>query len=86
MAAVGFSISLTLSMTALMRQDKFTPAAGVKVIVGGDFEAAMVTAEALRAEGTAAALDTTGMTEEELDAYAKAKGIETIMYMDGGKA
>ena len=27
-----------------------------------------------------------GMTEEELDAYAKAKGIETIMYMDGGKA
>ena len=86
MAAVGFSISLTLSMTALMRQDTFTPAAGVKVIVGGDFEAAMVTAEALRAEGTAAALDTTGMTEEELDAYAKAKGIETIMYMDGGKA
>ena len=86
MAAVGFSISLTLAMTALARQDKFTPAAGVKVIVGGDFEAAMVTVEALRAEGTAAALDTTGMTEEELDAYAKAKGIETIMYMDGGKA
>jgi ATP phosphoribosyltransferase regulatory subunit len=46
----------------------------------------MVTVEALRAEGTAAALDTTGMTEEELDAYAKAKGIETIMYMDGGEA
>ena len=86
MAAVGFSISLTLAMTALSRQDKFTPAAGVKVIVGGDFEAAMVTVEALRAEGTAAALDTTGMTEEELDAYAKAKGIETIMYMDGGNA
>ncbi len=86
MAAVGFSISLTLSITALMRQDKFTPAAGAKVIVGGDFETAIATAEALRAEGTAAVLDTTGMTEEELDSYAKARGIETIMYMNGGEA
>ena len=86
MAAVGFSISLTLSITALMRQDKFTPAAGATVIVGGDFETAIATAEALRAEGTAAVLDTTGMTEEELDAYAKTRGIETIMYMNGGEA
>ena len=86
MAAVGFSISLTLAITALMRQDKFTPAAGAKVIVGGDFERAIATAEALRAEGTAAVLDTTGMTEEELDSYAKARGIETIMYMNGGEA
>jgi len=86
MAAVGFSISLTLAITALMRQDKFTPAAGATVIVGGDFETAIATAEALRAEGTAAVLDTTGMTEEELDAYAKARGIETIMYMNGGEA
>ncbi len=86
MAAVGFSISLTLAITALIRQDKFTPAAGATVIVGGDFETAIATAEALRAEGTAAVLDTTGMTEEELDAYAKARGIETIMYMNGGEA
>lgn len=86
MAAVGFSISLTLAITALMRQDKFTPAAGATVIVGGDFERAIATAEALRAEGTAAVLDTTGMTEEELDSYAKARGIETIMYMNGGEA
>ncbi|MBR5182754.1 MAG: ATP phosphoribosyltransferase regulatory subunit [Clostridiales bacterium] len=86
MAAVGFSISLTLAITALMRQDKFTPAAGATVIVGGDFETAIATAEALRAEGTAAVLDTTGMTEEELDSYAKARGIETIMYMNGGEA
>lgn len=85
MAAVGFSISLTLAITALMRQDKFTPAAGATVIVGGDFETAIATAEALRAEGTAAVLDTTGMNEEELDAYAKARGIETIMYMNGGE-
>ena len=86
MAAVGYSISLTLAITALMRQDKFTPAAGATVIVGGDFERAIATAEALRAEGTAAVLDTTGMTEEELDSYAKARGIETIMYMNGGEA
>lgn len=86
MSAVGFSISLTLALTALMRQDKFTPAAGATVIVGGDFERAIATAEALRAEGTAAVLDTTGMSEEELDSYAKARGIETIMYMNGGEA
>ena len=86
MAAVGFSISLTLALTALMRQDKFIPASGAKVIVGGDFETAIAAAEALRTEGTAAVLDTTGMSEEELDDYAKARGIETIMYMNGGEA
>ena len=84
--AVGFSISLTLSITALMRQEKFAPAAGAKVIVGGDFEAATITAEALRAEGTPAIIDTTGMDEEALENYAKEKGIETVMYMNGGNA
>ena len=84
--AVGFSISLTLSITALMRQEKFVPAAGAKVIVGGDFEAATVTAEALRAEGTPVIIDTTGMDEEALENYAKEKGIETVMYMNGGNA
>ena len=84
--AVGFSISLTLAITALMRQDKYTPAKGATVIVGGDFEAATATAEALREEGTPAILDTTGMTEEELENYAKERGIETVMYMDGGEA
>jgi ATP phosphoribosyltransferase regulatory subunit len=84
--AVGFSISLTLAITALMRQDKYQPAKGASVIVGGDFEAATAAAEALRAEGTPAILDTTGMTEEELDNYAKDRGIETVMFMNGGNA
>lgn len=84
--AVGFSISLTLSITALMRQEKYQPASGAQVIVGGDFQAASVTAEALRAEGTPAILDTTGMSEEALENYAKEKGIETVMYMNGGEA
>ena len=84
--AVGFSISLTLAITALMRQDKYAPAKGASVIVGGDFETAAATAESLRAEGTPAILDTTGMTEEELDEYAKEKGIETVMFMNGGNA
>ena len=84
--AVGFSISLTLSITALMRQEKYQPAKGASVIVGGDFEAATITAEALRAEGTPAIIDTTGMDEEALENYAKEKGIETVMYMDGGNA
>ena len=84
--AVGFSISLTLSITALMRQEKYSPAKGASVIVGGDFEAASVTVEALRAEGTPAILDTTGMDEETLENYAKEKGIETVMFMDGGEA
>ena len=84
--AVGFSISLTLSITALIRQEKYTPAKGAAVIVGGDFEAASVTVEALRAEGTPAILDTTGMDEETLNKYADEKGIETVMFMDGGNA
>ncbi len=84
--AVGFSISLTLSITALMRQEKYTPAKGASVIVGGDFEAASVTVEALRDEGTPAILDTTGMDEETLNKYADEKGIETVMFMDGGNA
>ena len=69
-----------------MRQEKYQPAKGAAVIVGGDFEAATITAEALRAEGTAAIIDTTGMDEEALENYAKEKGIETVMYMDGGNA
>ena len=84
--AVGFSISLTLAITALMRQDKYAPAKGAGVIVGGDFEAATATAEALRAEGTPVILDTTGMDEEALENYAKEKGIETVMFMDGGES
>ena len=84
--AVGFSISLTLAITALMRQDKFVPAKCAGVIVGGDFEMATATAEALRAEGTPAILDTTGMDEEALNEYAKEKGIETVMFMNGGEA
>ena len=83
MAAVGFSISLTLAITALMRQDKFVPAKCASVIVGGDFEMATATAEALRSEGTPAILDTTGMDEDALNEYAKEKGIETVMYMGG---
>ena len=43
-------------------------------------------AEALRAEGTPAILDTTGMDEEALNEYAKEKGIETVMFMNGGEA
>ena len=84
--AVGFSISLTLAITALMRQDKYSPAKGATIIVGGDFEAATAATEALRAEGTPAILDTTGMTEEDLEDYAKEKGIETVMFMNGGEA
>ena len=47
---------------------------------------ATATAEALRAEGTPAILDTTGMDEEALNEYAKEKGIETVMFMNGGEA
>ena len=82
--AVGFSISLTLAITALIRQEKYIPAKGASVIVGGNYEAASATAESLRAEGTPVILDTTGMDEEALENYAKEKGIETVMYMDGG--
>ena len=85
-SSVGFSISLTLALTALMRQDKLVTEPAASVICGGDFDAACMTCEALRAEGTAAILDTTGLGEEELNEYAKARGIETVMYLKGGEA
>lgn len=84
--AVGFSISLTLSITALMRQDKFVSAKGANIIVGGDFELASATVESLRQEGTPAILDTTGMSQDALEKYAEEKGIDTVMFMDGGDA
>ena len=84
-SSVGFSISLTLALTALIRQDKLVTSPAASVIVGGDYEAASAAVEALRAEGTAAILDTTGLSEDELNSYAQAKGIETVMYLNGGE-
>lgn len=85
-SSVGFSISLTLALTALMRQDKLKTEPVASVICGGDYEAASSACEALRAQGTPAVLDTTGLSEDELNAYAEAKGIETVMYLNGGEA
>ena len=69
-----------------MRQDKFVPAKGANIIVGGDFELASATVESLRQEGTPAILDTTGMSQDALEKYAEEKGIDTVMFMDGGDA
>ncbi len=84
--AVGFSMSLTLAITAMMRQGKKLEKSGAGTIVGGKTDLAIATAEKLRAQGFPAILDTTGMNEDELNRYAALKGIETVLYMREGDA
>ena len=79
--AVGFSMSLTLAITAMMRQGKKLEKSGAGTIVGERQILPCATAEKLRAQGFPAILDTTGMNEDELNRYAALKGIETVLYM-----
>lgn len=91
MEAVGFSLSLQLTITALMRQGmKFSKAAPDAIIgydesINGARLAAVTLAEKMRSEGNSVILDTSSMTEEELNIYADEKGIETVLYMDNGE-
>ena len=86
MPAVGFQISLTLSLTALMRQKKLQDNKADKVLIGGAPEAVLARAEQLRGEGVAVAVDITGMNEEELSQAAGKAGIETVIYLEEGEA
>lgn len=87
-AAVGFSLSLTLTITALMRQGLSLSEPTAEVIVGYDKsnldykKTAITLAETLRASGTSVILDLNGMTSEELDEYASEKAIETVIYIN----
>ncbi len=89
MECVGFSMSLSLAITALMRQGKISEKAPIDVIIGYDSSIkgaranAIAMADQLRDEGSSVILDTTGMTEDELDAYADANDIAASFYVIG---
>ena len=90
MEAVGFSISLTLAVTALMRQGLDLTRQTASAIVGFDRNIkgarakAIALAKALREEYTSVILDSSGMSEEELDQYSELNNIPASFYVNEG--
>ncbi|SCW54374.1 ATP phosphoribosyltransferase regulatory subunit [Ruminococcaceae bacterium YRB3002] len=90
MEAVGFSLSLTLAITALMRQGLEFTKEQASAIVGYDRNIkgarakAIALARALREEYTSVILDSCGMTEEELDQYSDLNNIPASFFVNEG--
>ena len=90
MEAVGFSLSLTLTVTALMHQglvlDRKTAAAvvGYDRNIKGARAKAIALARALREDYTSVILDSTGMSEEELDRYCDLNNIPATFFVNEG--
>ena len=90
MEAVGFSLSLTLTVTALMRQglilDRKTAAAvvGYDRNIKGARAKAIALARALREDYTSVILDSTGMSKEELDRYCDLNNIPATFFVNEG--
>lgn len=85
MECVGFSLSITLAITALMRQGLELEAPSVDVIIGyaeGYRSAAIKLAQQLREDGENVIIDVSGKTAEELDEYADRAGICAAMYVE----
>ena len=85
MECVGFSLSLTLTLTALLRQGVSMEDKSPDVIVGyapGFRSQAFALVESLREEGLAAILDTTGMDSAALDEYSSKSGIDKCVYVE----
>ena len=91
MEAVGFSLSLTLAITALMRQGLNLERQTASAIVGYDRNIkgarakAIALAKALREEYTSVILDSSGMTEDELDSYSDLNNIPATFYVNEGE-
>lgn len=85
MECVGFSLSITLAITAMMRQGLELEAPSVDIIIGyakGYRSAAIRLAQQLREDGENVIIDVSGMTAEELDEYADRAGICASMYVE----
>ncbi len=91
MECVGFSLGLSLAVTALLRQGLKPEMPKAEVVIGyekGNRDArctAITMAEQMRSEGTVVILDTSCSDEEALSRFADENGIETVMFFDGGK-
>ena len=90
MECVGFSLGLSLAITALMRQGLELESPAAEAIVGyekGNKDArnsAITLADQMRVGGTSVILDTSGMNEEELNRYADENDIQTVFWINGG--
>lgn len=91
MECVGFSLGLSLAITALMRQGLELESPVAEAIVGyekGNKDArssAISLADQMRLGGTSVILDTSGMNEEELNRYADENDIQTVFWINGGQ-
>ena len=89
LAAVGFSLSLNLCMTALRRQDKEPVQVPIDTIIGysdepGMRKLALEMAKDLREDGLIALVDCEGMTEDDLSRFAENRGIEQMVFLNDG--
>lgn len=86
--SVGFSMSLSLVMTALMRQGTSMPEPKVEVIVGYDNNVegaragAIKYAQDLREQGTSVVLDVNNLSHEQLDEFASKNEIDVVVFID----
>lgn len=91
MSCVGFSLSLSLAITALGRQGKIPDEKGPDAIIGYDINipgaraAALALAMKLRGEGSTVILDSSHLSEEELDEYAGKRAIAATFYINEAK-
>lgn len=87
--AVGFSIGITLCITALHRQEWSRERRSTDVIIGYDAETglrkkAIQAARELRKKKMKVILDCSGKDENGLNSYAKSNGIGQVIYLKEG--
>jgi ATP phosphoribosyltransferase regulatory subunit len=86
MGCVGFSLSLTLTLTALLRQGVSMDEKPCDAIIGfkdGFRGKAYEQAAKLREEGLSVILDTTGKSKDALNEYASNQGITKVLFVEG---
>lgn len=88
MEAVGFAIGISLAITAMMRQGYKPEVSRAEVIIGydktikGARKGAIALANQMMEEGSSVILDSAGMTQEELEAYADENDICACIYIN----
>ena len=88
MECVGFSMSLSLAITAIMRQGAEVDSVVADAIIGYDSSVkgaravALSMAEQMRLDGTSVILDTTCNSADELDKYADDNNISACFFID----
>ncbi|HPE38622.1 MAG TPA: ATP phosphoribosyltransferase regulatory subunit [Bacillota bacterium] len=90
LSAVGFSLGISLALTALRRQGKRTSTVAIDAVVGYENEAGMrkaafAAAKSLRETGLSVIVDTEGLSEDALEAFADEHEIGQVVYLTNNK-